>query len=68
MAGNIKDVRIVTFSKDHGRYKAGKHAMHKTLAEKLKEAKAPVKIEEAEPIVAKLKEKKRAQIEKDNQE
>jgi hypothetical protein len=46
MAGNIKDVRIVTFDADFGRYTKGEHAMHKSVAsviEKNKDFKGKIK-------------------------
>lgn len=63
MAGKLNDVRIVTLKKDFGRYKAGDHAMHKSVAEKLKKragADATVKPakEEVEKLVQKVKELK----------
>lgn len=66
MAGKLKDVRIVTLKKDFGRYKAGDHAMHKSVAEKLKKrAGADATVREAkdevEKIVQKVKERKTAE-------
>jgi len=59
MAGKLKDVRIVTFKKAFGRYDAGDHAMHKSVAEKLKARGADVTIknasEEYEKLVDKVK-------------
>lgn len=50
MAGNLKDVRIVTFAEPFGRYTKGEHAMHKSVAEKLvKNKKAKVSVKEAKP-------------------
>jgi len=66
MAGKLKDVRIVTLKKDFGRYTAGDHAMHKSVAEKLKKragADATVREakEEVDKIVQKVKERKTAE-------
>lgn len=60
MAGKINQIRIVTFSKDWGRYTKGEHAMHVTLADKLVKRKAPVTVKEVkiEEMVSKIKTKK----------
>jgi hypothetical protein len=44
MAGKLKNVRVVTFSEDFGRYKKGKHAMHESVAEILEKQGAKIKV------------------------
>jgi len=63
MAGNLKDVRIVTFAKKHGLYEKGEHAMHVSLAEKLKGKGADITIKLAKPEVEKRVEKLKAKKE-----
>lgn len=60
MAGKIKQVRIVTFKEDFGRYAKGEHAMNVSVADKLVKLKAPVTVKEVkmEEIVSKIKTKK----------
>lgn len=62
MAGKVKDIRLVTFKDDYGRFTKGQHAMHKSLAEKLEARKAPVKVELAETFAQKLKEKRKEEV------
>ena len=66
MAGKLKQVRIVTFTEDYGRYAKGDHAMNVTLADKLVKRKAPVKVKEVkvEEMVSKIKTRKALQKKK----
>jgi hypothetical protein len=69
MAGNLKDVRVVTFKEDFGRFKKGEHAMHVSLAEKLEKKGAKISIksgkEEYEKRVEVIKTEKAKQENKD---
>ena len=70
MAGNLKDVRVVSFKEDFGRYTKGEHAMHVTVAEKLKKKGAKIEIKSAkdeyEKKIEAIKAKKAKEEAKEN--